>query len=128
MGYSYETIDIENKTNRNKNKNASWSLPYISNEGKLLRYFVEKDWLLEDVDYDNFTNIEPGDILFWDSDEVNNDEFMACSHTSICVGKDSSGNNLIIEGNSDSTIRKIKIKDRSVNNLLAVGRINLNKS
>ena len=128
MGYSYETIDIENKTNRNKNKNASWSLPYISNEGKLLRYFVEKDWLLEDVDYDNFSNIEPGDILFWDSDEVNNDEFMACSHTSICVGKDSSGNNLIIEGNSDSTIRKIKIKDRSVNNLLAVGRINLNKS
>ena len=128
MGYSYETANLDKMTSRKKVKEASWALPYISSEGKLLRYFVEKDWLLDDVDYDNFTNIEPGDILFWDSDDVNNDEFMACSHTSICVGKDSSGNNLIIEGNSDSTMRKIKIKDRSVNNLLCVGRIDLNKS
>ena len=29
---------------------------------------------------------------------------------------------------NDNMIRKIKIKDRSVNNLLCVGRIDLNKS
>ena len=52
---------------------------------------------------------------------------MNCSHTSICVGKDDKGNNLIIEGNDEKVIRKIKITDRNINNLLFVGRIDLNK-
>ena len=127
MGYSYDTIDIENKTNRNKAKDVSWALPYLSTEAKLAKYFVENDWVLDDVDYDNFTNIEPGDILFWDSDDEKLDRFMACSHTSICVGKDANGNNMIIEGNIDGVIRKIKITDRNINNLLFVGRIDLSK-
>ena len=120
-------MDIENKTNRNKASDVSWALPYISSEANLAKYFVENDWVLDDIDYTKFSNIEPGDILFWDSDDVNNGAFMGCSHTSICVGKDSNGNNMIIEGNKDSIIRKIKITDRNVNNLLFVGRINLNK-
>ena len=127
MGYSYDTMDIENKTNRNKAKDVSWALPYISSEAKLARYFVENDWVLDDVDYTNFSNVEPGDILFWDSDDVQNNNFMNCSHTSICVGKDSKGNNMIIEGNDEKVIRKIKITDRNINNLLFVGRIDLSK-
>ena len=127
MGYSYSTMDIENKTNRNKAKDVSWALPYISNEAKLAKYFVENGWILDDVDYTNFSNIEPGDILFWDSDDELLDRFMACSHTSICVGKDANGNNMIIEGNTDGVIRKIKITDRNINNLLFVGRIDLSK-
>lgn len=127
MGYSYSTMDLENKTNRNKASDVSWALPYISSEASLAKYFVEKDWVLDDIDYTKFSNIEPGDILFWDSDNKNNGAFMGCSHTSICVGKDSNGNNMIIEGDKDSIIRKIKITDRNVNNLLFVGRINLNK-
>ena len=127
MGYSYSTMDIENKTNRNKAKDVSWALPYISNEAKLAKYFVENGWILDDVDYTNFSNVEPGDILFWDSDDELLDRFMACSHTSICVGKDANGNNMIIEGNTDGVIRKIKITDRNINNLLFVGRIDLSK-
>ena len=127
MGYSYDTMDIENKTNRNKASDVSWALPYISSEANLAKYFVENDWVLDDIDYTKFSNIEPGDILFWDSDNKNNGAFMGCSHTSICVGKDSDRNNMIIEGNEDSIIRKIKITDRNVNNLLFVGRINLDK-
>ena len=127
MGYSYGTMDLENKTNRNKASDVSWALPYISSEANLAKYFVEKDWVLDDIDYTKFSNIEPGDILFWDSDNTNNGAFMGCSHTSICVGKDDSGNNMIIEGDKDSIIRKIKITDRNVNNLLFVGRINLDK-
>ena len=127
MGYSYDTMDIENKTNRNKAADVSWALPYISSEANLAKYFVKHDWVLDDIDYTKFSNIEPGDILFWDSDDVNNNEFMGCSHTSICVGKDDSGNNMIIEGYTDGVIRKCKISDRNVNNLLFVGRINLNK-
>ena len=120
-------MDIENKTNRNKAKDVSWALPYISNEAKLAKYFVENGWILDDIDYTNFSNIEPGDILFWDSDDELLDRFMACSHTSICVGKDANGNNMIIEGNTDGVIRKIKITDRNINNLLFVGRIDLSK-
>ena len=127
MGYSYSTMDLENKTNRNKASDVSWALPYISSEANLAKYFVENDWVLDDIDYTKFSNIEPGDILFWDSDNVNNNAFMGCSHTSICVGKDSNGNNMMIEGNSDGVIKKCKISDRNVNNLLFVGRINLNK-
>ena len=127
MGYSYSTMDLENKTNRNKASDVSWALPYISSEANLAKYFVENDWVLDDIDYTKFSNIEPGDILFWDSDNKNNGAFMGCSHTSICVGKDSNGNNMIIEGDKDSIIRKIKITDRNVNDLLFVGRIDLNK-
>ena len=36
-------------------------------------------------------------------------------------------NNMIIEGNTDGVIRKIKITDRNINNLLFVGRIDLSK-
>ena len=127
MGYNYSTMDIENKTNRNKAKDVSWALPYISNEANLAKYFVENGWVLDDIDYTNFSNVEPGDILFWDSDDELLDRFMACSHTSICVGKDDNGKNMLIEGNSDGVIRKIKITDRNVNNLLFVGRIDLSK-
>ena len=127
MGYSYSTMDLENKTDRNKASDVSWALPYISTEANLAKYFVEKDWVLDDIDYTKFSNIEPGDILFWDSDNEFLDRFMACSHTSICVGKDSNGNNMIIEGNSDGVIKKCKISDKNVNNLLFVGRINLDK-
>lgn len=127
MGYSYDTMKLETKTNRNKAADVSWALPYISSEANLAKYFVENDWVLDDIDYTKFSNVEPGDILFWDSDDVNNNDFMGCSHTSICVGKDSNGNNIIIEGNEDGVIRKIKITDRSINNLLFVGRINLDK-
>ena len=52
---------------------------------------------------------------------------MNCSHTSICVGKDDKGKNMIIEGNDKEVIRKIKITDRDVHNLLFVGCINLSK-
>lgn len=122
MGYSYNTINLEEKTDRNKAKDVSWALPYLSTEAKLAKYFVENDWVLDDVDYVNFSNVEPGDILFWDSDDEKLDRFMACSHTSICVGK-----NMLIEGNTDGVIRKIKITDRNINNLLFVGRIDLSK-
>lgn len=128
MGYNYDTASLKKQTSRVKAKDVSWALPYISSESKLARYFVENDWVLDDVDYTNFSNIEPGDILFWDSDDIDNNEFMACSHTSICVGK-TNGVNYMIEGNNgtDEPIRKVKISDRSVNNLLFVGRINLSK-
>ena len=127
MGYSYETAKLDKMTSRKKVKEASWALPFISSEAKLAKYFVENDWVLDDVDYTNFSNVEPGDILFWDSDTVQNNDFMNCSHTSICVGKDDKGNNLIIEGHDEKVIRKIKITDRNINNLLFVGRIDLSK-
>ena len=93
----------------------------------MAKYVVENDWVLDDVDYTNFTNIDPGDILFWDSDSVDNNEYMGCSHTSICIGKDAEGNKLIIEGASDQVIKKVKITDKNINNLLFVGRIGLSK-
>ena len=127
MGYSYSSAKLSTMTSRRKNPNVSWALPFINNEADLAKYFVENDWVLDDVDYTYFTNIKSGDVLFWDSDNVNNNQFMGCSHTSVCVGKDENGNVLIIETNPDAIIRKIKVVDRNLNNLLFVGRINLSK-
>lgn len=127
MGYSYDTANLKNQTSRKKVSDVSWALPYISSESKLVRYFVEQGWILDDVDYDNYSNIEPGDIIFYDADDVLNNEFMGCSHTAICVGK-TDGENYIIEGHStDGVIRKVKMSTRGSSNLLCVGRINLSK-
>lgn len=128
MGYEYKTCELEKKTSRPKATGVSWAIPYISSESKMARYFVEQGWVLDDVDYDNFSNVEPGDILFYDVDTTMNDEYMACSHTAICIGKDADKDCLLIEGNNDSNvIRKVKAKERGTANLLFVGRINLNK-
>lgn len=127
MGYSYSTCKLASQTSRVEASGVSWALPYISSESKLLRYFVEQGWILDDVDYDNYSNIEPGDIIFYDADDVLNNEFMGCSHTAICVGK-TDGENYIIEGhNTDGVIRKVKMSVRGSTNLLCVGRINLSK-
>ena len=126
MGYKYDTANLVNQTSRKKVADASWALPYISSESKLARYFVEHDWVLDDIDYDNFSNVEPGDILFYDVDDINNNGYMACSHTAICVGK-VDGKISIIEAHNQGAIRIIPITDRGSTNLLFVGRINLDK-
>lgn len=126
MGYKYDNIDLDNRTDRNKKSDVSWALPYISSESKLAKYFIENGWVLDDIDYTNYSNVEPGDILFYDVDSTNNNEFMAISHTAICVGK-TDGVNYIIEGNNGSeAIRIIPITDRSAVNLCFIGRINKN--
>lgn len=127
MGYSYNDVkDFEEKTNRKKKSDVAWALAYINNEANILKYFVQEGWILDDVDIDKFSNIEKGDILFYDTDDVDNNEYMSCSHTAICIGVED-GVNYMIETNSEKVIRKIAIKDRGANNLLAVGRINLDK-
>ena len=126
MGYSYDTMNLDNKTDRKKASNVSWALPYISSEGNLAKYFASQNWVLDDIDYENFSNVEPGDILFWDTDDVLNDEYMGTSHSTICVGTEN-GDKMMIGGSPSEIIKKLRIKDRSVNNLLFVGRIGLEK-
>ena len=123
MGYNFDTCNLETKTNRNKYIDASWALPYISSESKLARYFVENDWVLDDIDYDNYSNVEPGDVLFYDSDSTNNNEFMGISHTAICVGKVNGVISMIEANNGSEPIRIIPISDRGSANLCFVGRI-----
>ena len=124
MGYEYDTCNLAKRTNRNKADGVSWALPYISSESKLARYFVENGWVLDDIDYTNFSNVEPGDILFYDVDSTNNNEFMAISHTAICIGKVDGKISIIEANNGTEAIRIIPITDRSATNLCFVGRIN----
>ena len=58
MGYSYSSAKLSTMTSRKKNPNVSWALPYISDEAKLARYFVENALII------SFVCFEPLCLLF----------------------------------------------------------------
>lgn len=128
MGWKYSTSNYgkPTKTNRNSNSKVNWALPSTRSEANIAKYFVQEGWILDGADLDNFTNINPGDILFMDSDSINNNNFMGISHTAIVKGKDNSGNVVAYEcvNNLPSGVFKtVKLKDLSKKNILFVGRI-----
>lgn len=124
MGYDFNSSHYNNTSlsNRNKITTWSWTQSYVSLEANILKHFVEEGWILDDVDYDNYSNIEKGDILFYDVDSYDDNYYMSCSHSAIALG-----NGKMLEAHTDEVIRIIDIKERGSNNLLCVGRINLNK-
>ena len=129
MGWNYSKSNYgkPTKTNRKSNSNVSWALPSTRSEANIAKYFVEQGWILDGADLDNFTNLQPGDILFMDDDSINNNEFMGINHTAIVSGKDSSGNMLAIEAApsvSPGVFREATIKGNfAKKNILFVGRI-----
>ena len=130
MGWKYSTSNYgkPTKTNRNPNSKVSWALPSTRNEANIAKYFVQEGWILDGADLDNFTNINPGDIIFMDSDSVNNNNFMGISHTAIVKGKDSAGDLVVYEcvnNLASGVFKTVKLKTLSKKNILFVGRIRI---
>ena len=130
MGLSYNKSPYGNnsRTDNKKNPNCCWALPSIRHEANIGKYFVEKGWILDGADLINYSNLNPGDILFMDTDSVNNGEFMGMSHTAIVTGKNSQGVLQAIEcttGVANGALRYVNVKDLESKNILFVGRIRI---
>lgn len=130
MGWSYNGSPYgkNNKTDNKKNPNCCWALPSIRQEANIAKYFVEQGWILDGADLINYSNLNPGDILFMDTDSVNNGEFMGISHTAIVTGKNSSGVLQALEcttGVANGAFRYVNVKDLASKNILFVGRIRI---
>ena len=130
MGWKYSTSNYgkPTKTNRNPNSKVSWALPSTRSEANIGKYFVQQGWILDGADLDNFTNINPGDIIFMDSDSINNNDFMGISHTAIVKGKDSNGDLVAYEcvnNLASGVFKTVKLKNLSKKNILFVGRIRI---
>lgn len=124
MGYDYKTSHYGNQTARNhrkKNEKVNWAQSYVGHEANIAKYFVEKGWIVHQADITNYTNLKAGDILFMDSDSVNNNEFMGISHTAIYVG-----NKEVIEcTNNSNVVQQVNVSTLSSKNVLFVGRIKI---
>lgn len=124
MGYDYKTSHYGNQTARNhrkKNEKVNWAQSYVGHEANIAKYFVEKGWIVHQADITNYTNLKAGDILFMDSDSVNNNEFMGISHTAIYVG-----NKEVIEcTNNSNVLQQVNVSTLSSKNVLFVGRIKI---
>ena len=126
-GWTYEKSPYgnEKKADNNRNNSISWAIPSTRNEANIGKYFVQKNWVVDVADLETFKNLAIGDIIFMDSDDKNNGEFMAISHTAIVIEKDKDGDYVALEctnGLSNGVFRKIKVKSLASKNILFVGR------
>lgn len=131
-GWKYSTSHYakNDKTDIKTNSKVNWALPSIRHEADIAKYFLEKGWILDGADLDNFTNVCAGDILFMDSDSVNNNEFMGISHTAIVTGKGSDGKLKAVECVPSGTNGVFNIKnvtEYTKKNILFIGRIGIYK-
>lgn len=123
--YDKSPYGNEKKTDNNRNNSVSWAIPSTRNEANIGKYFVQKNWVVDVADLETFKNLAIGDIIFMDSDDKNNGEFMAISHTAIVIEKDKDGDYVALEctnGLSNGVFRKIKVKSLASKNILFVGR------
>lgn len=126
-GWTYEKSPYgnEKKTDNNRNNSVSWAIPSTRNEANIGKYFVQKNWVVDVADLETFKNLAIGDIIFMDSDDKNNGEFMAISHTAIVIEKDKDGDYVALEctnGLASGVFRKVKVKSLASKNILFVGR------
>ena len=115
---------MSTKLNINKNSKYSWAIPVLKNDAEIGKYFVEKGWVIHGADLETFSNINPGDIIFMDSNNADNGRFMNISRAVIVIGKDSSGNLQAIECGNNADVFTIKnVSSYLKSNILFIGRI-----
>lgn len=79
-----------------KNSKTSWAFMLPRNAAMQAEYCVKKGWVLHDIDIINYSNLEPGDMVFYDRDNGENGRYMNCSHVAIVVGPTEDGGSVNI--------------------------------
>ena len=89
MGLSYNNSPYNNPTKKTLkiNTNYSWAFKMPRVSADQAEYCVKNNWVIHGADLENFTNLEPGDMVFYDRDNGENGRYMNCSHVAICIGK-----------------------------------------
>lgn len=124
-GLTYQKSPYAVKTTKVKKSTAySWSFNFPRTAADQAKYCVDNGWVLPQIDTVNFSNVEAGDLIFWDRDNKENGRYMNCSHVAMCLGKDSDGDTICIEAtNVTGAFRKIKIKNNTADKFLFVARV-----
>ena len=93
MGLDYDHSPYANHkmTSLKRNTAYSWAFTFPRTAAEQAEYCVKNGWVLHDVDIINFSNLEPGDIVFWDRDNKENGRYMNCSHAAIVIKKTEDG-------------------------------------
>ena len=80
--------------------------------------------MIHGADLETFSNINPGDIIFLDSDDADNGKFMSINRAVIVIGRDSSGNMQAIECSNNSNVFNIRdVSSYLKSHILFIGRI-----
>ena len=124
-GLTYQKSPYAVKTTKVKKSTAySWSFNFPRTAADQAKYCVDNGWVLPQIDTVNFSNVEAGDLIFWDRDNKENGRYMNCSHVAMCIGKDSDGDTICIEATTvTGAFRKIKIKNNTADKFLFVARV-----
>ena len=124
-GLTYAKSPYAVKTTKvKKSSSYSWAFNFPRTAADQAKYCVDNGWVLPQIDTVNFSNVEAGDLIFWDRDNKENGRYMNCSHVAMCIGKDSDGDTVCIEAtNVTGGMRKIKIKNNTADKFLFVARV-----
>ena len=124
-GLTYAKSPYAVKTTKVKKSSLySWAFNFPRTAADQAKYCVDNGWVLPQIDTVNFSNVEAGDLIFWDRDNKENGRYMNCSHVAMCIGKDSDGDTVCIEStNVTGGMRKIKIKNNTADKFLFVARV-----
>ena len=125
MGYSYVSTPY-NKTSMTelkRNPGYSWSITLPRTAAEQAKYCVEHGYVLNAIDYTNFSNLDSGDLLFFDRDNGENGRFMNISHVAMCIGEDEDGDKISIEVTRPGDVIQVRKIKNYTTGLLLVARI-----
>lgn len=106
------------------NKQLSWTFNPGRTAADIAKYCVEHGWVNTSIDLVNFSNIEKGDLIFWDRDGKDLNRYMSVSHVGICNGFDEDGDPTTIEVTTvANAVYKRKLKDNQPGKVILVARI-----
>ena len=125
MGLSYDKSPYGKTTSKlKKDPNYAWAFTFPRTAAEQAQYCVTQGWVMGGIDVTNWSNVEAGDLLFWDRDGQENGRYMSISHVAMVYGFDEEGDALSIEvTNKTPCIVIKKIKQNTDDKLLFVARI-----
>lgn len=124
MGIDYDSSPYANHkmTSIKRSNKYSWAFTFPRLAANQAKYCITNGWVLHGADLVNFSNLEPGDLIFYDYDTKDNNRYMNCSHVSICIGKVNDVMTCIESTTCENGVRTIAINDNAADKILFVAR------
>lgn len=124
MGITFEKSPYANHTMTSVkcNSNYSWTFKLPRTAAEQASYCVSKGWIFNEADLETFSNLEAGDLLFYDRDGQDNGRFMNISHVAICIGEVDGVMMLIESTTCENAVRIKSVESNTADKLLFVAR------
>lgn len=124
MGLDYDKTPYADHTMTSIKRNSkySWTFTFPRNAALQAEYCVKNGWVLHGADMVNYSNLEQGDLIFWDRDSQDNGRYMNCSHVAICYGLVDGEMNSIEVTTKEGTVIVRPIKENKEDKILFVAR------